>query len=99
MFGARGFYQQHDYIHTVAEPTQRDEVWSTSLTKALQQGEEISPADVAKLTDVSERVCRETMYVMHERGWLNRQTSPDGSVYYEQPYWLEFHEYDYPGDP
>jgi hypothetical protein len=73
-------------------------VWSISLTKALQQDEEISPADIATVTDVSERVCRETMYVMHERGWLNRQTSPDGSVYYEKPYWLEFHDYEYPDD-
>ena len=83
----------------MAELTQRDEVWSQSLTKALQQGENVSPADVAETTGVSERVCRETMYVMHERGWLNRQATPSGSVYYEQPYWLEFDEYDYPGEP
>ena len=85
-------------MRIVAEPTQRDEVWSTSLTKALQQGEDVTPADIAEATGVSERVCRETMYVMHERGWLNRQTKAGGAVYYEQPYWLEFSEYDYPGD-
>lgn len=83
----------------MAEPTHRDEVWSTSLTKALQQGENVSPAEIADITGVSERVCSETMYIMHERGWLNRQTSADGSVYYEQPYWLEFHEYDFPEEP
>ena len=53
-------------MRIVAEPTQRDEVWSTSLTKALQQGENVTPEDIAETTGVSERVCRETMYVMHE---------------------------------
>lgn len=85
-------------MRMMGDPTKRDEVWSCSLTKALQQGEQVTPAEVSKITGVSERVCRETMYIMHERGWLNRQTSGGGSVYYEKPYWLEFHEYDYPGD-
>ena len=59
-------YYVHDQMRIVAEPTQRDEVWSTSLTKALQQGEDVTPEDIAETTGVSERVCRETMYVMHE---------------------------------
>jgi predicted transcriptional regulator of viral defense system len=77
--------------------TSRDQVWRCALRKAIQKGERVTPDDVSQITGVSERVCRETMYVMYESGWLQRQTRGDGSVYYESPIWIEFHPNNYPG--
>lgn len=66
------------------------------LKIALRDGDRVTPARVSETTGVSERVCRETLYVMSESDWLARHTRNDGSVYYSEPIWLEFDSEHYP---
>jgi predicted transcriptional regulator of viral defense system len=82
----------------MGDRTKRDKVWQYALTSTLRKGELITPDEVATITGVSDRVARQTLVNIAEGGWLNRETRSDGSVYYEKPYWLEFHPDDYPGD-
>jgi len=48
------------------------------------------------MADVAERTARETLYVISEAGWLERHTKSDGSVYYDCPRWIDFHDDEYP---
>jgi hypothetical protein len=77
--------------------TSRDRVWTYTLKIAIRDNSTVTPSRISEITGVSERVCRETMYVMFESDWLERRTRSDGSVYYVRPPWIEFHPDNYPG--
>lgn len=82
----------------MGDRTKRDKVWQYALTTAIRKDERITPTEVADITGVSDRVARQTLVNISDGGWLGRHTRSDGSVYYDCPYWLEFHADDYPGD-
>lgn len=82
----------------MAERTKRDNVWQYALTAAIRKEERVTPTRVSDITGVSERVARQTLLIISEGGWLSRHTRSDGTVYYDKPYWLDFHPDDYPGD-
>jgi len=85
-------------MRTMGKRTKRDRVWQYALTSTLRKDKRITPDEVTDITGVSDRVARQTLVNIADGGWLNRETRSDGSVYYEQPYWLEFHADNYPGD-
>jgi len=76
--------------------TGRDRIWVYSLASAVRNGNRVKPSDIAEMADVAERTARETLYVISEAGWLERHTKSDGSVYYDCPRWIDFHDDEYP---
>ena len=82
----------------MGDRTKRDTVWQLALTKAVRKDEQVTPAEISEIAGVSERVARQTLVNIADGDWLSRHTRSDGSVYYDCPYWLEFHPDDYPGD-
>jgi CTP-dependent riboflavin kinase len=66
----------------MANETARDRVWKYALAKCYKNGGTAKPGDIASVADVSERMARDCLLVMHQAGWLERRTAPDGRVEY-----------------
>lgn len=71
----------------MAKDTLRDRVWDMTLTMTVVQGEAATPDKVADMIspsgeNISRKTVADTLLTMSERGWLIRETMPDGHVRY-----------------
>lgn len=67
-------------IACMAQQRTRDRVWKYALAKTYKGDGAAKPAEIAEIADVSERTARETLTVISETGWLERDVLEDGSV-------------------
>lgn len=68
----------------MAEKRTRDAVWDAALMKTVKKGEAATPADIAELSNVSERTVRDVLNVMTDSHWLKREVLDDGSVRFKK---------------
>lgn len=67
----------------MANETARDKVWKYALARCYKNGDgPAKPAEIAEIAGVSERMVRDCLLVIHEAGWLERRTTPEGEVEY-----------------
>lgn len=64
----------------MAQQRTRDRVWIYALAKTHKSGGAAKPEEIAEIADVSERTARETLNVIADAGWLERDVLEDGSV-------------------
>jgi len=63
----------------MAEQRTRDSIWITALT-LTRQGQAVTPDGVAEKTGASTRTVRETLNVMSDTPFLQRDLANDGTV-------------------
>ena len=74
------------------DQTARDRVWTYALNVAMRRGKSVSPAQIAEMANVSERMARSCLLNISEAGFLSREKNLGGKVYYERPDWVEIDE-------
>ena len=68
----------------------RDRVWENVIEKVIREEQSVTPQEIAKLSDVSERTARECLNVISETPFLNRELQSDGSVRFTKSPDVEF---------
>jgi predicted DNA-binding transcriptional regulator len=62
--------------------TTRDKIWDRTLDLTVRGEETVTPEEVAGEIEASERTVRECLLSMYESGYLDRHTTPSGTVRY-----------------
>lgn len=74
----------------MVEERTRDRVWKYALAGAIRNGKPVKPEKIAEIADVSERTARETLNVIAESGWLEREVLADGTVRFTAPAEIDY---------
>ncbi len=66
----------------MAQRRKRDQVWITALTKTAMGEKAVTLDQILKTCDVGERTARETLTVMADTPFLQKDRKNDGTVRY-----------------
>lgn len=66
----------------MAQRRKRDQVWITALSKTAMGGDSVTLDEILEVCDVGERTARETLNVMADTPFLERDLMNDGTVRY-----------------